>query len=79
MSKYEIKKDGQRYKLIDRATKKETVPDCGQDLVAYHAYLSFKSKVLAEQLLDEVAEGKRPISELIANVRERVMTHTGNY
>jgi hypothetical protein len=71
MLRFEIKKDGLKHKVVDLVSGHELTPDCDIDMASYHAYL--KGKGLhheAHTLLKEIAEGKRPITNMIEKAND---------
>lgn len=67
MLRFKINKEKQVVQVVDTQTAQVVTPDCGHDMEAYHAYLEGISRGRpgrAQSILEEVAGGRHPITEL---------------
>lgn len=56
--------------IYDTAENKRITPPCFQDLCSLVAYLNAKGRLEeAHRLLEQVAEGGKPVSELISRIQ----------
>lgn len=65
LNRFEVKQDGNKFRVLDRRTDKEVTPDCGQDmadLIAYYRGVGKFEEIY--YLLEDIIDGKRPISAM---------------